>query len=75
MLIEDHSITYLNLQDKSRIKCDSDNNVTEIVNYRNRLFVYKIYRSSPNHNIFYLNNINPNEVIWKLLYLIILKVI
>ena len=33
MLIEDHSITYLNLQDKSGMKFDSNNNVTEIMNY------------------------------------------
>ena len=33
MLIEDHSITYINLQDKSGMKFDSSNKVTEIINY------------------------------------------
>ena len=41
MLIDDHSITYLNLQDKSGMKFDSKNNVSEIVNYRNKLFENK----------------------------------
>ena len=38
--IEDHSITYLNLQDKSGMKFHSENNLKEIVNYRNKVFEY-----------------------------------
>ena len=60
MLIEDHSIIYLNLQDISGIKFDSDNNVTEIINYRDKLFEYKIFRNSPNHTFYYLSNTEPN---------------
>ena len=41
MLIKNHSITYLNLQDKSGMTFDSKNNVTEIINDRNKLFEYK----------------------------------
>ena len=61
-LIEDHSITYLNLQDKSGMKFDSSNNVTKIMNYRNKLFEYK---SDHYDNTYYtkyiVDNINPNE--------------
>ena len=62
-LIEDHSITYLNLQDKSGMKFDSNNNIIEIMNYRNKLFEYKsdhLYDS--NYNTKYIaDNKNPNE--------------
>ena len=62
MLIEDHSITYLNLQDKSGMKFDSTNKVTEIINYRNKLFEYKYDGYKLNYNITYVvDNINPNE--------------
>ena len=40
-LIEDHSITYLNLQDKSGMKFDSNNKIIEMINYRNKIFEYK----------------------------------
>ena len=60
MLIEDHSITYLNLQDKSGMKFDSNNNVTEIMNYRNILFEYK--NNDKTQLISYItDNNNPNE--------------
>ena len=62
MLIEDHSITYLNLQDKSGMKFDSDNKVIEIMNYRSKLFEYKSDHYYRSYNIKYIvNNINPNE--------------
>ena len=68
MLIEDHSITYINLQDKSGIKFDSNNNVIEIINYRNKYFEYKINNSI--NNIKYLvDNINPNESHYILIFL------
>ena len=65
MYIEDHSITYLNLQDKSgmTIKTITLNNikfdtVTKIVNYRSEIFEYL----KKTNTIFYVvNNINPNE--------------
>ena len=61
-LIENHSITYLNLQDKSGMKFDSNNKVTEIINYRNKLFEYKYDGYKLNYNITYVvDNINPNE--------------
>ena len=75
MLIEDHSITYLNLQDKSGMKFDSKNNVSEIVNYRNKLFEYKKDNYYINYSITYeIDNINPNENHLKLM-IVILKVI
>ena len=64
MLIEDHSITYLNLQDKSGMKFDSNNKVTEIMNYRNKLFEYKHIKVSQSENDYishFLNISNPNE--------------
>ena len=62
MLIEDHSITYLNLQDKSGMKFDSNNNVTEIINYRNKLFEYKSDHCDSTYDTKYIvDNINPNE--------------
>ena len=62
MLIDDHSITYLNLQDKSGMKFDSKNNVSEIVNYRNKLFENKKDNYYINYSITYeIDNINPNE--------------
>ena len=62
MLIEDHSITYLNLQDKSGMKIDSNNNVTEIMNYRNKLFEYKSDQYESTYDTKYIvDNINPNE--------------
>ena len=64
-LIEDHSITYLNLQDRTGIKFDSNNKVIEMMNYRNKIFEYKRFKFIKNdedehisHNI---NNKNPNE--------------
>ena len=61
-LIEDHSITYLNLQDKSGMKFDSNNNVTEMMNYRNKLFEYKSDHYNNTYNTKYIaNNKNPNE--------------
>ena len=61
-LIEDHSITYLNLQDKSGMKFDSKNNVTEIMNYRNKLFEYKSdHFDHTYHTSYIVNNKNPNE--------------
>ena len=61
-LIEDHSITYLNLQDKSGMKFDSNNNVTEIMNYRNKIFEYKSDHYDNTYNTKYIaNNKNPNE--------------
>ena len=61
-LIEDHSITYLNLQDKSGMKFDSKNNVTEMMNYRIKLFEYKSDNYEPIYYINYIaNNKNPNE--------------
>ena len=62
MLIQDHSITYLNLQDKSGMKFNSSNKVTEIINNRNKLFEYKYDQYRLNYNINYIvDNINPNE--------------
>ena len=62
MLIEDHSITYLNLQDKSGMKFDSNNNVTEIINYRNKLFEYKSDHYDNTYDTKYIaDNKNPNE--------------
>ena len=61
-LIEDHSITYLNLQDKSGMKFDSNNNVTEMMNYRNKLFEYKSDHYDNTYDTKYIaNNKNPNE--------------
>ena len=61
-LIEDHSITYLNLQDKSGMKFDSNNNVTEMMNYRNKLFEYKSDHYDSTYDTKYIaNNKNPNE--------------
>ena len=64
-LIEDHSITYLNLQDRTGIKFDSNDKVIEMMNYRNKIFEYKRFKFIKNdedehisHNI---NNKNPNE--------------
>ena len=63
MLIEEHSITYLNLQDKSRMKFDSsNNNDTEIMNYRNKLFEYKSDKYDSTYDTKYIaDNENPNE--------------
>ena len=63
MLIEDHSITYLNLQDKSGMKFDSsNNNVTEIMNYRNKIFEYKSDKYDSTYDTKYIaDNKNPNE--------------
>ena len=62
MLIEDHSITYINLQDKSGMKFDSKDNVSEIINYRNKLFEYKKDNYYINYSITYeIDTINPNE--------------
>ena len=62
MLIEDHSITYLNLQDKSGMKFDSKNNVTEIMNYRNKLFEYKSDHYDTSYDTKYIaDNINPKK--------------
>ena len=62
MLIEDHSITYLNLQDKSGMKFDSNNNVTEMINYRNKIFEYKYDHYKSTYDTKYIvDNINPNE--------------
>ena len=61
-LIEDHSITYLNLQDKSGMKFDSNNNVTEMMNYRNKLFEYKSDHYDNTYDTKYIaDNKNPNE--------------
>ena len=62
-LIEDHSITYLNLQDKSGMKFDSsNNNVTEMMNYRNKLFEYKSDKYDSTYDIKYIvDNKNPNK--------------
>ena len=64
-LIEDHSITYLNLQDRTGMKFDSNNKIIEMMNYRNKIFEYKRFKFIKNdedehisHNI---NNKNPNE--------------
>ena len=59
MLIDDHSITYINLQDKSGMKFDSNNSVSEIINYRNNIFEYK--NINPNNTKYHVDNINPNE--------------
>ena len=66
MLIQDHSITYLNLQDISGMKYNTTtisnnitkHNITEIVNYRNKIFEYK-----NNNNILHYiaDNKNPNK--------------
>ena len=62
MLIEDHSITYLNLQDKSGMKIDRNNNFIEIINYRNKLFEFKSNQYDTSYDTKYVvNNINPNE--------------
>ena len=62
MLIEDHSITYINLQDKSGMKFDSSNKVTEIINYWNKLFEYKYDEYNLKYDITYIvDNINLNE--------------
>ena len=63
MLIQDHSITYLNLQDKSGMKFNSsNNNVTEIMNYRNKLFEYKSDHYDSTYDTKYIvDNINPNK--------------
>ena len=62
MLIQDHSITYLNLQDKSEMKFNNSNNVTEIMNYRNKLFEYKSDKYDGIYDTKYIvDNINPNE--------------
>ena len=62
MLIQDHSITYLNLQDKSGMKFDSNNNATEIMNYRNKLFEYKSDHYDNTYDTKYIvDNKNPNE--------------
>ena len=63
MLIEDHSITYLNLQDKSGMKIDSsNNNVTEMMNYRNKIFEYKSDKYDSTYDTKYIaDNKNPNE--------------
>ena len=62
MLIEDHSITYLNLQDKSGIKFDNIYIVTEMMNYRNKLFEYKFDKYNILGSIKYIiNNSNPNK--------------
>ena len=75
MLIEDHSITYLKLQGKSGMKFDSNNNVTEIINYRNKLFEYKYDQYDTTYDTKYVvNNINPNESHLKLI-IVILKVV
>ena len=62
-LIEDHSITYLNLQDKSGMKFDrSNNNVTEMMNYRNKIFEYKSDKYDSSYDTKYIvDNKNPNE--------------
>ena len=61
-LIEDHSITYLNLQDKSGMKFDSNNNVTEMMNYRNKLFEYKSDHYDNTYDTKYIvDNKNPNK--------------
>ena len=61
-LIEDHSITYLNLQDKSGMKFDSTNKVTEMMNYRNKLFEYKSDHYDSTYDTKYIaDNKNPNE--------------
>ena len=61
-LIEDHSITYLNLQDKSGMKFDSNNNVIEMMNYRNKLFEYKSDKYDSTYDTKYIvDNRNPNE--------------
>ena len=76
MLIEDHSITYLNLQDKSGMKFDSsNNNVTEMMNYRNKIFEYKSDKYDSTYDTKYIaDNKNPNENHLKLL-VVILKVV
>ena len=63
-LIEDHSITYLNLQDRTGMKFNSKNHVTEMMNYRNKLFEYN--SDHYEHTAIYytkhrVNNKNPNE--------------
>ena len=61
-LIEDHSITYLNLQDKSGMKIDSlISNVTEMMNYRNKLFEYKSDHYDNHFTKYIVDNKNPNE--------------
>ena len=61
-LIEDHSITHLNLQDKSGMKFDSNYNVTKMINYRNKLFEYKSDHYDSTYDTKYIvDNINPNE--------------
>ena len=60
MLIRDHSIAYLNLQDKSGMKFDSGNYITEILNYRDKIFEYK-KRNSNDNILFKADNINPND--------------
>ena len=62
MLIQDHSITYLNLQDKSGMKFNNKNHVIEIMNYRNKLFEYKSDHYDSTYDTKYIvDNINPNE--------------
>ena len=63
MLIEDHSITYLNSQDKSGMKFDSsNNNVTEMMNYRNKLFEYNSDKYDSTYDTKYIvDNKNPNK--------------